>query len=96
MLAALTIDQLAQVTGGGVVDTASRIVSTMGHDAQIGGAIGGVVGTVGGAVAGGIAGNVPGALAGAWTGAKAGITAGEVIGGAWGLGRGIVHEMTRP
>ena len=91
---------LEGVTGGGrAFDATARVITTMGHDAQIGAAVGGVAGATGGAIVGGIGGAaaggvgaLPGAAVGAWSGGQFGITAGTIIGGAWGLGHGVARE----
>ena len=58
--AALSPDELAQITGAGFWDGAGRVLNAMGHDAQNGAA----AGAVGGAVVGGVAGGIAGAGAG--------------------------------
>lgn len=98
----LALEQLASVHGGNwnsFTQSAGRVFNTMGHDAQNGAAAGGVIGAAGGGIVGGVGGAaaggvgaLPGAAAGAWAGGQAGIAAGTVLGGAWGLGRGLATE----
>jgi len=92
----IDLDLLASVTGGdGFIDSAGRVLSAVGHDANIGAGIGGVVGTIGGGIAGGVATGGAGIIPGAWTGGRAGVAAGYIVGGGYGLVRGLVGESRR-
>ena len=89
-------------TGNGLWDRASRVATTVTNDAKRGGGLGALVGGTGGAVVGGVTGAaaggvgaIPGAAAGTVAGTATGGAVGATLGGLWGLGRGVVNELSR-
>ena len=103
---AILDSELVTATGGAngnsLWDRAGRVVQTVTDDAKRGSGLGALIGGTGGMVVGGVTGAaaggvgaIPGATAGAVAGTATGGAVGATLGGLWGLGRGVVNELSR-